>query len=633
MIATVTRWPNLKATTRGEAIQIEWDDLFERFSRVVQFNGDMDHPGWSAARFEPCERALENVREVGAIVLDYDKGETIESACELWKEFYGFLHSTRKHTAEAHRFRVVLPLARPVSWFEYQHIWDRVNHHAGGKLDPAPKDPSRFWFTPGIKAGGEFRAVKFDGKVFNPDEWLRKPAPVPIAPVIPIRKEQRQTKRQASDEERARAYLATMDAAYSGQGGHTATWSAALLLAQGFGLNEQDTFRILWQDYNPRCVPPWSEKELRHKAHDAARKARVPNGYKLGERYDWIQDEFNEPDSGQYESVPEPDEREPGDDTEEVREEQSKPQTATERHGIVSMAQLLGMVYDELQKPENAFGVPTGNMELDYAIGGFRSGNVTVLGAKRSFGKTSMSIMTANVAIGAGHSVLLFAGEDSAMMYGKRIMAMRGNINALHLRDLECDKWEIARAASAWAAAPKDPFFVRTEGRPVEWVAHVIQEVGAERKLDLVIVDYLQCVRAGKKQQDRRNEVTYVTKTLVDAIRGVKASGLLLSQLKRSERTEPEIEDLKESGDIEDMADHILLGWKIEEDGKPPERKIRIAKNKDGVDHADDIDMPFDLATASFKASSRQRHSGTHADSAAREMGGEDIDTDWRNRD
>ncbi|HVW26545.1 MAG TPA: hypothetical protein VHC69_14350 [Polyangiaceae bacterium] len=68
--------------------------------------------------------------------------------------------------------------------------------------------------------------------------------------------------------EDARRYVAKMPPAISGQGGHVATFNAARKLAD-FGLSEDDVFQVLCADYNPRCEPPWSEKELRHKAREA----------------------------------------------------------------------------------------------------------------------------------------------------------------------------------------------------------------------------------------------------------------------------------------------------------------------------------------------------------------------------
>jgi replicative DNA helicase len=87
---------------------------------------------------------------------------------------------------------------------------------------------------------------------------------------------------------RASAYIAKMPEAISGSGGHQALWDVALVLTKGFSLSEQDAFDLVNQEYNPRCSPPWSEKEVRHKIESAARKGKVPQGYLLDDEHnDW----------------------------------------------------------------------------------------------------------------------------------------------------------------------------------------------------------------------------------------------------------------------------------------------------------------------------------------------------------
>jgi putative DNA primase/helicase len=76
-------------------------------------------------------------------------------------------------------------------------------------------------------------------------------------------------------EARAVAYLATIDPAVSGQGGHDKTLYAAVKVGPGFDLPADVAFRLLSDHYNPRCVPPWSEKELRHKVEDAYKVERA----------------------------------------------------------------------------------------------------------------------------------------------------------------------------------------------------------------------------------------------------------------------------------------------------------------------------------------------------------------------
>jgi hypothetical protein len=80
---------------------------------------------------------------------------------------------------------------------------------------------------------------------------------------------------------RARTYLRECNPAISGQGGHNQTFKVAVKLVKGFNLDTETAFQLLWEDYNRRCLPPWSEKELRHKVQEAA-KADNPPGFLLG---------------------------------------------------------------------------------------------------------------------------------------------------------------------------------------------------------------------------------------------------------------------------------------------------------------------------------------------------------------
>src|SRR5690606_13665229 len=140
--------------------------------------------------------------------------------------------------------------------------------------------------------------------------------------------------------------------------------------------------------------------------------------------------------------------------------------------------------------------------ELDEAIGGWRRGNISVLGAKRSFGKTSFSIATTDTACEDGHGVLLFAGEDSAMMYGKRWLSRRSGLNAVLVRDNDLDESSLAKAVEPIELAPKNPKFIRVQSRPVEWICKAITELSQEMDISLVVVDYLQKIKSSARAQD-----------------------------------------------------------------------------------------------------------------------------------
>ncbi|TWT80534.1 hypothetical protein CA13_19790 [Planctomycetes bacterium CA13] len=85
-------------------------------------------------------------------------------------------------------------------------------------------------------------------------------------------------------ESRAIAYLNAMPPAIAGSGGHSQTYAAATALVHGFGLDTDRALAILAAEYNPRCSPPWFDKELRHKVNQAATK---PHDRPFG----WLRDD------------------------------------------------------------------------------------------------------------------------------------------------------------------------------------------------------------------------------------------------------------------------------------------------------------------------------------------------------
>lgn len=190
--AAITTWPNL-TTTEGTPIETTWDEWFSTFREAPRFRGDMKHPGWSAAVCEPCVRAKANVVGLSALVLDYDGGATLDQAEAHWREWFGVIHTTRKHTAEKHRFRVVLPLTRIITADEYDVVWrwaESIASEAGHTVDPATKDPARFWFLPG---GATYEFRRLNGHPVDPEPILRSARepelPVASAPEpVPMRR-------------------------------------------------------------------------------------------------------------------------------------------------------------------------------------------------------------------------------------------------------------------------------------------------------------------------------------------------------------------------------------------------------------------------------------------------------------
>lgn len=275
--ALIMLWPTL-TDTDGESIETTWEQWFKTFDNPTRFSGELQHAGWSACHCEPPRRKADNVVGLSAIVLDYDSGSTsLDEAAELWGDHYGAIHTTRSHTVDAPRFRVVLPLSRVITPDQFVVIWrwaSKIATGAGHRIDVKTKDPARLWYRPGLTDGYETR--RLEGTPLDPDPILTSHA-----------YEQNEKQRSSTDraapadvlERRAVKYLAKLPASVSGQGGHAALWTAALSTVRGFRIPPDRALSMLRSDFNPRCVPPWSEKELRHKVTDAENDATTPYGY------------------------------------------------------------------------------------------------------------------------------------------------------------------------------------------------------------------------------------------------------------------------------------------------------------------------------------------------------------------
>jgi Bifunctional DNA primase/polymerase, N-terminal len=140
--------------------------------------------------------------------------------------------------------------------------------------------------APSLHASGERYAWDSPPSLTAAPPWLlalAAPVEVPATPSPSARRAGGASEGEGRENRvtRAALYLDTMDPAISGQGGHNATMRAAVQLVCGFNLSTEDAFDLLFHFYNPRCVPPWSERELRHKVESAARADRVGRGYIL----------------------------------------------------------------------------------------------------------------------------------------------------------------------------------------------------------------------------------------------------------------------------------------------------------------------------------------------------------------
>lgn len=269
----VTQFRNL-TDPRGRAEEWSWEQLQDALAKPQPGKRE-ELPGWSPAAFRGDQRAKERVQQVFAFVGDIDKGAVslrqLRAALTPWR---AVIHSTSRSTPSAPRWRFVVALSRPVSAEEHLRIWEFMHQSLADEGialdDGACKDPARFWFVPSHPAEGEFQSATLDGEPFDVDSL---PAPMPRPSGV--------QRVSCGNVARARAYAAQAEPAVSGQGGHNVAMRVATAVVRGFDLrNEADALEAL-ADWNARCEPPWSPKELLHKVREATAKGAMPWGAKL----------------------------------------------------------------------------------------------------------------------------------------------------------------------------------------------------------------------------------------------------------------------------------------------------------------------------------------------------------------
>ncbi len=286
--ALVTRWRSYLDVS-GDAQEMAWAELFDLLSHPSPYAGETEHPGWSPVRCDPPTRKDNHVQEICALVLDYDGAGAIEQARDLWGALFGCVHTTRKHSEGSHRFRVVLALSRRATPAEHPILWRWANARvvrAGSTLDASTRNVSRFWYLPGVKPGAPFEFHMLDGNPIDVDAVLAEVAATREPPrVAESRRDDSITMRIR----RASHYIAKMDPAVAGAGGHQQAWAVALVLTLGFDLPPSVAGDLFAREYNPRCSPPWSDREVEHKIKTAETDGRVPRGYLLdgGRSNDW----------------------------------------------------------------------------------------------------------------------------------------------------------------------------------------------------------------------------------------------------------------------------------------------------------------------------------------------------------
>ena len=272
---------------------------------------------------------------------------------------------------------------------------------------------------------------------------------------------------------------------------------------------------------------------------------------------------------------------------------------ARTKQGFQAMESLVVKLLDRVQEmadnPNDVTGVPTGFYGLDRMTAGFQAGDLIVLAARPSMGKTALAINIAeHVALNEGLPVAVFSMEMGAAQLAVRIVGSIGRIDQGHLRTgkLTDDEWPrlteaIEKLRTISLHIDESAGLTSSELRAN--ARRLSRQCG---KLGLIVVDYLQLMSGSTNDgENRATELGEISRGLKMLAKELQCPVIALSQLNRSVETRPDkrpmMSDLRESGAIEQDADIIMFIYRDEYYTKeackePGVAEIIIAKQRNG---------------------------------------------------
>jgi replicative DNA helicase len=228
-------------------------------------------------------------------------------------------------------------------------------------------------------------------------------------------------------------------------------------------------------------------------------------------------------------------------------------------------------------------GLATGFRELDEMTSGLQPSDLIIVAARPSMGKTALCLTIAqNAAIDEKAVVGFFSLEMSKEQLVMRMMASEAKVDASRFRRgiLSREEWErLARAIGTLADAKL--FIDDTPGISVLEMRAKARRLAAEQKrLDLIVVDYLQLMSGGRSE-NRQQEVSQISRELKGLAKEMSVPVIALSQLSRAPEArnppKPLMSDLRESGSIEQDADVVAFIYR-EDYYKPSDENAGMAE-------------------------------------------------------
>jgi replicative DNA helicase len=254
-------------------------------------------------------------------------------------------------------------------------------------------------------------------------------------------------------------------------------------------------------------------------------------------------------------------------------------------------------------------GVPSGFRAIDQLTSGFQPGNLVILAARPSMGKSGLALcMAANLAVRGETPVALFTPEMSKAEITQRLMCSEAKVESQRLRNgkLAPDDWP--RLTAACDRLSKAPIYVDDTGSitMMEIRSKARRLKMREPGLGLIIVDYLQLMTSGASVENRVQEVSAISRSLKVLARDLEVPILALSQLSRAVESRhdkrPVLSDLRESGSLEQDADLVFFIYRDDyydtESDQQGLAEVHLAKHRNGP--TDTVKLTFLKRFAKF---------------------------------
>lgn len=268
-------------------------------------------------------------------------------------------------------------------------------------------------------------------------------------------------------------------------------------------------------------------------------------------------------------------------------------------HDFVTARVAVGEAYERLrERHENRrgqlVGVPSGFRRVDDLTSGFQQGNLVIVGARPSVGKTAYGLsIAANVAVRAELPTALFTMEMSRTEIGDRLLSAEALVESQKIRTGSLDSEEWRRVTEAATRLDRAPLLIDDTASltAMELRSKARRMKMLHPNLALVIVDYLQLMTSGQRAENRTQDVSQTSRMMKVLARELAVPVVALSQLSRQVEQRhdkrPMLSDLRESGGIEADADVVMFLYRDEyynpeDTDQEGIAEVNIAKHRSG---------------------------------------------------